>query len=612
MAMQEDQPRAARELTPRELIDRGRAEVRALQRDTAAFRAEARRRAQRLDRSANEFGALLDGLGDRLDRSEAPSTVTPEPTPSEPTPPEPTPPFEFPQAISVDATRGGLLIEIQDGASGAYPEVADVRGTGLRSPFVRTFVTEAGGVRETVVVLHNGNPRGLGMLRIPKLSVVARNALITRELNDWPGEIPIEPGGMLVLRDYLGLTDRTKNASEIDKMRSFWMALADRRRSTLTARQLNARPWQNDKRIRDLLGKDLARRVLEPTLVGPYDVFWDKEGYGHGGQGICPYRFEWRRCPEGYALAAVEMYGVANRTNRCMTDTAGAFSFDVSKPFSTVGDFMPDDFEATPDDPVEILLRQWKNIDGQHFERAYLAALFIYRETGHEFALWYLGMLAHFQYAAHLFTGGDHLTSHWWSLSKKIENASGPNQWGGRQGAHELRFACEWLRIAAELVPQDNGVRHAFASELREKYVELFVRSADVDGVTFSAKASNFTSKFFPKSWGVDPAAQAFELQLACLAMRDSGDSRLFSASERLADFLGVSPPYSYNWKTGERLGKANPYFELSTHNYYRDGDADELIRVAKIRMEGGGAEAGGANPLNYLAPNSLSKVVGP
>ena len=452
-------------------------------------------------------------------------------------------------------------------------------------PFIEHFRTEAGGVVETVCVLHNGAPEGRGAIRIPRLEIKTHDG---REILNYSGPVTIPPGRMLVVTDYK-VPNPNGRPFAFEWMESFWGHYAGSRSNGV------------DPQLASALLRELSKRHSNPTTIGPYDMWWDAEGYGHGGQGIEPDRFEWRRCPAGYALAALEMYRTANRMGRCMTDESGAFTYDEGTAYTNVASIMPKAFDWTPQGETEEALRRWKNIDGQHFIRAYLAALWLYKETKHPFAGWYLDMLANWMYACHLNPAGDDEPAQdYWSLARKFREFDGPNRHGGRQGAHELRFANEY-----ENLRRGNTTK---AEDLATQYAQFFFYSADNNGAPFAAKASAFTSSNFPARWGEAKSAQAFELQLALLAMEDTGDADLGSAANKLRDFLTASPPYSFNWETGEKLGKAHPFLEVSTHGVF-PGGADALLKMAKERIASQGPEASGANPLNAVRGGDLSRV---
>jgi hypothetical protein len=450
-------------------------------------------------------------------------------------------------------------------------------------PFIEHFRTEAGGVTETICVLHNGNPQGNGAIRIPRLEIKTHDG---REILNYDGPVTIPPGQMLVVTDYM-VPNPSGRPFAFEWMESFWAHLTDSRRNGV------------DLQLASGLLRELSKRCGNPTTIGPYEMWWDAEGYGHGGQGIEPDRFEWRRCPAGYALAALEMYGTANRMGRCMTDESGAFTFDPDTAYTNVASIMPKAFDWTPQDETEREQARWKRIDGQHFIRAYLAALWLFKETRHPFAGWYLDMLANWMYACHLGTAGDdEKAQDYWSLTRKIAEFTGPNRHGGRQGAHELRFVCEYARLFPT----------ARATAVADLYKTFFDKSCGYAGEPFAAKASAFTSSNFPARWGEAKSAQAFELQLALLAMEDSGDPRLRRRADKLRAFLTEDPPYSYNWETGEKLGKAHPFLEVSTHGVF-PGGADALLKMAKERIASQGPEASGANPLNAVRGGDLSKI---
>lgn len=458
-----------------------------------------------------------------------------------------------------------------------------------RMPFVEQFITEAGGVVETICVLHNGNPEGRGAIIIPRLEVKTHDG---RSIFPWKGPVTIEPGGMLVVRDY-----EAKGRSVQVVLESLGLPLDSQSDLQRVFFSKLSGPYDEAKATPQDIAEELVRwhdrEFHNPVTVGPYDVMWGSRGDEVGGAGTEPDWFEWRRCPAGYALAALEMYRTANRTSRCMTDDKGAFTWDNGTAYTSVGDFMPDAFKWEPRDATEQAMADYKNHDGQHFFRAYRAAMALARETKHPFAMWYLSCLANFQQAAHLGTKGDGATQHWWSLKKKLANVEGPNIWCGRQGVHEARFATEYAR----LFPKDSDAR-----TLAAQYRKLFSKSIDENGVPFVMPTSAIVSEDAPQAWGADPAFQTFEIQLAILMFEDSGDPVLERAAKKLADYIGPFPPYVKNVKTGAGSGKANPYMNLATHGVGFATGAD-MWKVTKERLASGGPESGGAVPANSFRP---------
>lgn len=488
-----------------------------------------------------------------------------------------------PTGIGVGSNNGVITINLPPESRASLAQ-----NDWIKSPFIELFRTEAGGVQETVVVLHNGNPQGNGAIRIQKLEIRTHGG---RSIFDWQGPVTIEPGGMLVVRDYRVVKGR--DLGEANAQCRFWGKALE---GVSVAPSIIAGAKASDLHALDaLLFDEHKRQVANPVTVGPYDVMWDEEGARGGGQGIEPYRFDWRRWFTGArALAALEMYRVANRTSRCMTDESGAFTWDRTVTHESTGSIMPAAFNWTPDDEVEAELKSWKNIDGQHFIRAYLAALFVAKETRHPFALWYLDMLANWQEAVQLGTAGDEASSQFqWSLLKKVSAFRGPNRHCGRALAHEFRFWFEYKRL---------NPAEGRADRISSAFMQLLLNSANENGVPLSMKASAITAHQSLSSWAGDQAAQAFELQLVLLAMEDSGYRPLVGIADKLHDFLGPKPPYVYNWTKGEASGKAVPYLELATHGHY-DGSLDDLLKVSIERMRSQGPEANGANPLNYLNP---------
>lgn len=509
--------------------------------------------------------------------------------------PEPEPPVVEPEPVS-DGMGGWITDDggffMQLGSSARNSDDCWWPRGGEQRLFIEQFITEAGGVVETVCVLHNGNPQGKGAIRIPKLEIKTHDG---RDIFGWQGPVPIEPGMPGAVVDYRALPGSgLEHASRAALHEAFWAGLA--------SEDPPLPGWMTREHARDLTGllhSELEKQIANPVTVGPWEVLWDEEGARGGGQGIEPHRFEWRKhFAPGIALAALEMYRVANRTSRCMTDASGAFTWDRDTAYTmaqqfTAHDWMPPAFQWEPETATERKMRSYFDFDGEHFIRAYSAALFIAKETRHPFAIWYLDMLANYQEAVHLGTAGDKDTNPaWWSLKRKYADAHGPNEHCGRSLAHEFRFRDEWLKLHGRDREQD-----PVWSMMRA----LLLESCDSNGNPFAASAAIFTNANF-NGWSEQKCSQGFEMQLLALAMEDSGDRALMERASWLRDYLTKSPAYAYNLETGEKRGKALPFFELSTHGEF-PGGMDALLKLAKDRIESGGVDGGGRNPLNYLNP---------
>ncbi len=451
-----------------------------------------------------------------------------------------------------------------------------------RMPFIEQFITEAGGVTETICVLHNGNPEERGAITIPRLTVNTHDG---RRIFDGE-DVVIPPGGMFAVGDYKG------KRGEPDPPSVFWDHYAH---SVIGS--ADDYSWA-DNQLWPWLSKLDA---LYPKVNGAR-MAWDPEGARGGGQGIEPYRFEWRKCPAGFALAMQELIGVANRTTRCMTDADGRFTWDPAQPYTdvqeaVVNQWMPDAFKWTPETPAEKARAEWKNIDGQHAIRAWSAAMFLARETRHPFALWFLDMYANWMEAVHLGEAGDADSNPaWWSISRKIDEANGPNEHCGRAAAHALRFADSLLETGHG-EPGTHGVW--------VHYGNLLAASLGEHGNPHAAKAEVFTNANF-RVWKERSkntrCTQGFEMQLLLLAFEDAGHTPLLDAAAKLRAFLTDSPAYAYNLETGEKRGKAHPYLNLATHGVGFES-MDELRKVSAERIEASGPEGGGAVPANSLNP---------
>lgn len=461
----------------------------------------------------------------------------------------------------------------------------DVLDDAGMAPFAEMFRTEAGGVIETTVALHNGDPRGKGAITIPRLEIKTHNG---RTIFD-QANVVIDPGQMLVVTDYQGGT-----------IRDFAAALAEDKPTPGEA---------FDKMLAEELERQLAR---EPDVLH-YVMGWpgDPGGASQGGDGIEPYWHNWRHTPDGRALALLEVQRTAQREFRVMTDETGAFTWDPEIAYNADGDFMPDSHKLDLSGP----LGKWRSHDAQHLARATRAAMWIDEITNgrHGFTRWYLEMMANFQAACALSTAADKEgvdESNWWSLHQTIRWAweqDGPNPKCGRGMVHRSRllFYCANNGIGGDEIQG--------AADLAER---LWFISADRQGRSFQMEASKIPEVKAEmkkpgggraKGWqDADACAQSRELQLAVAMMRDSERPSLVSTADRLAQYLGPFPATQLNFTREDYFGGTNPYYELMTHG---DTTAPEfggprtppeerrkkLLEVAATR----GVEAGGSQPLN-------------
>lgn len=466
--------------------------------------------------------------------------------------------------------------------SGNFPDV-----------FAEVFVVECGDVRETTVTLRNSNPAGRGVARIRGLRILTSD---DRAVSDPSKTYVLWPAGSHTFTDYVGTSRRTAGMGQAELMREFFASMKQAPDVTPGAE------------FESILERELRSKIANPLRVGPHEVEWDKEGYGHGGQGIEPFRHSWRLCGWGLALAALVAVRTSNRSFRDLSNADGAFAFDPSGSYTHLGFFLPEGYErnAGQGPIVPSWEHEWsgyKGIDDQHYPREFEDAVFVYRHTGHPWFRWRLECMANFLAAVHLATGSDREGQHsgWWSLDYKLARVDGRTPWCGRGPVHE----CSAARRFVEL-----GIGGRSMELVADKYEALFVRALDANGCAFENTAGSTPSA--KPSWDDDdPIAQVRELQFAQIMYERSNHSDLHAAVRPLARFLGPFPPSMINYANGEGWsgedGKADRTYALMTHGDLTDyhNDPLELRAVAVTR----GVEGGGAQPLNSCRSRELWTV---
>lgn len=526
-----------------------------------------------------QFGAALDGIAidladaasanerataklARIKQSlEVPPVAEPESEPVEPPVVEPGPTNSiYIKRYSID---GGFAVTLP-AAQRASGRVAVHIAQPIAS--IEHFRTEAGGVTETICVLHNGNPEGRGAIHIPELEIKTHDG---RVIFRWDETFDIEPGYPLVVSDYYGGT-----------MLDFATAIA-------------ADAPTPGPQFDEMLHKEWERQMERTPDVGPYVMGWpaDPSGGGQGGDGIEPRWHLWRNCPGGRALAWLEVQRTMQREGRIMTDWNGAFAWDPHTAYNADGYFMPDAFKsASPS-------HKYRPHGAQHWHRAYRAATWIDQITNgtHAFTRWYLEMLANWEAACSLATAADREdinSSGWWSLTRTVEWArgEGPNPKCGRAAVHRARFAFECAK---------RGIGGREMARVADLWEEMFLVSADATGRSFETQVRKVSdvAKDFPSWDGSERIAQSRELQLAVAMMRDSERPRLIALADTLADTLGPFPATVINYTRGISAGGTNVYYELMTHGDLSavGGSRESLLRLAESRS----VEAGGSQPLN-------------
>jgi len=445
---------------------------------------------------------------------------------------------------------------------------------------VEQFVTEAGSVRETVVVLHNGDPRGLGAIRLERLCILDHNSL---ELANY-GPVTIRPGGMLVVREYEG------RGSEQENMEAFWGAMAA---DAVWPRGHILEAF--NQKLKDKLEHDLAR----PHMVGPFDLYWHHSGNAPGGQGVDPYRMDWRRYPAGFAHAALVMYRTAQRQFCCMTDDDGEFAYDPEEAYTTVIDTMPSAYDWALDlsfAPYEIDLAKWNSHDRNHSPRAYAEALFLAQHTGHLFTRWYLELLQNHATASDVLTSGDTKTSGWWSVQRWIEelvqeygdnfgdaaqanrdahDSNWTNSACGRGGAHAARHARACQRL---------GIGGRGTTLAADHWERLFEVGANEVGSSHTVWGSASTEA--PPAWNENRVHQTRNVQFGYFMAMRSDSRELRAAADKCREYLGHEPLSVWNIDQDEQLGNKQTYygFGMTGNLEYVGGSVEAMLDLSLAR----------------------------
>lgn len=401
---------------------------------------------------------------------------------------------------------------------------------------VYMYETEAGGVTKRTTAFVNGLPRvGHKLIR-----------------TDGHGLVVLRPGGVWCYTTYDG-----------DPLR-YWRFRGEHKAA---------------------MGQDILD-PLPTTRVGPYEMYWGESGWDPGGQGIDPNWFAWRKCPRGYLRAFQEAEATIMRNPVAYLWRDGTPMWFHSDRFAMGnGCDRPEGYKAMPSDElldrVEYLpaLMRYKPHDGQHYHRAYRAALALKDIDPFcaDLCRWYQNHM-HMEWLPDSKCDDD--PHYFWSSKQRLNriqtNPGVPDPDMGREVAHCARL--EW-----SLNPD---------SMLSNVFEEMFKGASDpTTGVPYLTTISHENGNAY-KWWPVGtPCAQTFQwsLLLAAMGMRPG----LSMETARFRDYFAPQSRWCAD-NAYRQAGSLVPYMHLMRGDL--QGQSLEYW-ATKCNY----VDAHGSQPLNYL-----------
>jgi len=323
-------------------------------------------------------------------------------------------------------------------------------------------------------------------------------------------------------------------------------------------------------------GKMVSHPIALAT-IGPYNLYWHHLGWMYGGQGIDPNWFGWRMHATGYKRAWDEMLATAQRNPIAYyLDEYANPGWKSSPKYSLQTIIPPAGYSYDLDCAAEWWqgvrnLAEYQRHDGQHFHRAYRAAL-IFKDD--PFAKDYLSWLMnHLKLAWYPDPNRDYEPSYYWTarqIKDHLEENPGPSYRLGREFAHVARLV--WT-----LEPESEF------SQLLEDIVKL---------AASGSCPSPYMTTMQPSMPGIEIAA-CFELHFLALAMKLRPGLQV--QYDNLMNFVGTYPQ-KYITPDGRRTGDKVPF----THLMFKDLIGETLeywLTMGSARQ----VDAGGSQPMNYL-----------
>jgi len=315
--------------------------------------------------------------------------------------------------------------------------------------------------------------------------------------------------------------------------------------------------------------------TLQQSKIGPYTIagFYDVSGNAPGGQGIAPHWFSWRQCPEGRSAAASELNGMAMRH-----PIAYASPINCDR-FSLAGVDTPEGYDVGYDaarrwDPHCMEYLKFRKQDGQHFHRAYRAALALrdIDEFARDFAMM---CLEHVRCAWGPRSIPPTGNTCYWGVDQWLES-SYIKEGQGREFAHVARLV--WTM-------EPDG---EFADKL-----EQMVLRAGIPVFMRNGHYCPWSRDYNGGPWSADVGvAMTRELMLLGEAM--SLRPGLATTRRQMLEWHGTRPAGAMN-ERGESYGTPNADYELFYGDFQMyDGTPERMIQVSSSRHP-----EGGCMPLN-------------
>lgn len=311
--------------------------------------------------------------------------------------------------------------------------------------------------------------------------------------------------------------------------------------------------------------------TLEFPRVGPYVIggYGDPNGNGPSGQGVTPYRGDYRHCASGRRSYHLELLGMMNRTPIAYASPIDTDKYSLATPTPPLG-YAVDYDQARRWDPDCMEYLRFKRHDGQHAARGYDAALWLWKNydipIAKEFARLYY---EHVQMAWGPQERTPNTNRAYWGVDQWL--ASGKSREGcNREWAHVVRLVLSWNKT---------GV---FAEALLKMLAQ-----ANQDGEPFflAPTGANWARIKGGGPFGNDePIAMTREWMLAGEALRLARSKHVEEILRNMVNFHGTRPAGAMNGE-GEGYGNPNADYELFYNDLSQyEGKPARVLQVASSR----------------------------
>lgn len=342
--------------------------------------------------------------------------------------------------------------------------------------------------------------------------------------------------------------------------------------------------------------RELARALRNELLAALDDDAWgenavhwvgstyvhypnDRTGTSPSHAGMSPYRFEWRKCGPGYALALREAVGVSNQYERV---------YPAEDTRTLIG---------TEPHTSGFALSEYRRCDARHFSRHWGSLVFL-AKAGHRWGRFMVRRLLNQQLAIHTRTTSSTAPRAAWSLARKNSATHfwRPNEFCDLGGVMQATFANE----ARKAFQDDAG-----AARLNSAWYLLFAKTAPhSEHMTAGPKG---ITRVAGSNEHAEPYVETFEAFLAAPLLLSYG---LAKSAWRIAQHphLRRSPAARQSLTSGWREGTGVPFSWLLVDSLDWapwDGSAVDLLFASLARISTYGVD-GTSNPLDYMGSHGV------